>query len=286
MNDHVKNTKFQGIIQEIPNISVDYFLDLKSEAFFLSHCHADHMQGLDSPQLNQYLQSKEGTFIYASKQTKTILQNWQKYELLARYIKTVDLNHPTHVEVKDTNFTVTLIPSGHCIGSVMFLFEGSFGTVLYTGDFRLALGDCCKFKALKANPHHPEYGLKPIDHVYLDCTFCYECATNLPSRDECMELIFAQVKDFIAKGPEFKIFLSLAARFGSEFLFVELYRKLGIKVHVSAFKFNIYRHFPEIASAVTINSRDTPIHACCDDNVTHCYLFILLDRVLRFEVVY
>ena len=101
-----------------------------------------------------------------------------------------------------------------------------------------------------------------------------------------MELIFAQVKDFIAKGPEFKIFLSLAARFGSEFLFVELYRKLGIKVHVSAFKFNIYRHFPEIASAVTINSRDTPIHACCDDNVTHCYLFILLDRVLRFEVVY
>lgn len=32
---------FQGVINEIPFISVDYFLDVQSSlALFLSHCHA------------------------------------------------------------------------------------------------------------------------------------------------------------------------------------------------------------------------------------------------------
>lgn len=82
-----------------------------------------------------------------------------------------------------------------------------------------------------------------------------------------MEPIFTQIKDWLAKGSEFKIFLSLAARFGSEFLFVEIYKKLGIKVHVSKFKYDIYKQFPEIAVAVTLNSKDTPVHACSDSNV-------------------
>ena len=253
------------------------------------------MQGLDSPKLIEYLHSKSGIYIYSSKATKNILQNWPKYEPLVQFIKIVELNHPTQVKMTNENqltnekasFIVTLIPSGHCIGSIMyyrlmpkfllnfnslfilyrFLFEGLFGTVLYTGDFRIAQGDSKKLKAFKLNPHHPDYGFKSIDHIYLDCTFCYRNAKDLPMRDECMELIITHVKDWIIKGPEFKIFLSLAARFGSEFIFVELNKRLGIRVHVSKLKYDIYKQFPEIAAAVTLNGKDTPIHACSDSNV-------------------
>lgn len=40
---------FGGLIDEIPGISVDRFDNgnLNSKVFFLSHCHSDHMRGLD-----------------------------------------------------------------------------------------------------------------------------------------------------------------------------------------------------------------------------------------------
>ncbi len=41
---------FSGIMTEFPSISVDRFdnENQKSSAFFLSHCHMDHMIGLDN----------------------------------------------------------------------------------------------------------------------------------------------------------------------------------------------------------------------------------------------
>ncbi len=32
--------------------------------------------------------------------------------------------------------TVTVIDANHCPGAVMLLFDGYFGRILYTGDFR------------------------------------------------------------------------------------------------------------------------------------------------------
>ena len=37
------------------------------------------------------------------------------------------------------NITVTTLDANHCPGSAMFLFEGYFGRILYTGDFRLVI---------------------------------------------------------------------------------------------------------------------------------------------------
>lgn len=42
---------FAGIMNELPSLSVDRFDNdnLQSTIFFLSHCHTDHMCGLDNP---------------------------------------------------------------------------------------------------------------------------------------------------------------------------------------------------------------------------------------------
>lgn len=38
---------FDGIIQEFPGVAIDRFEILTSKLFFLSHCHWDHMRGLE-----------------------------------------------------------------------------------------------------------------------------------------------------------------------------------------------------------------------------------------------
>lgn len=269
---------FQGVINEIPFISVDYFLDVQSSlALFLSHCHADHMKGLDSHDLYQTLQTKPGFFIYCSEKTKQILTDWPTYSKLGRYLKALELNHTVKIDLPDdscngnankTTFCVTTIPSGHCPGSVMFLYEGSFGTILYTGDFRIAKGDCRKFQAFMSNPSRPEYGLKTIDHVYLDCTFCTDSAKTFPSRQISVDVTIALVSNWISKSPEHKVLFSLAGRgFGAEFLFVEVHRRLNIQVHISEFKHKIYKNLTDLRNAIS-RQHTTSVHACGEGTVS------------------
>ncbi|NXT49685.1 DCR1B exonuclease, partial [Pluvianellus socialis] len=67
--------------------------------------------------------------------------------------------------------TVTLLDSNHCPGSVMFLFEGAFGTILYTGDFRYS----------SSMRGEPALRGRHIDRLYLDNTHCHP-QRPLPSR--------------------------------------------------------------------------------------------------------
>ena len=39
-------------------------------------------------------------------------------------------------EVRKEQMVVTALDANHCPGSVMFLMQGYFGTILHTGDFR------------------------------------------------------------------------------------------------------------------------------------------------------
>lgn len=89
---------------------------------------ADHMKGLNSEALLSYLKSNCNILIYCSKITKEILSNWSNYAVLSPYIRSLDINQnikltlenkETNTETSVTKLIVTLIPTGHCPGSVM-----------------------------------------------------------------------------------------------------------------------------------------------------------------------
>ncbi|CAL6401664.1 unnamed protein product [Bathycoccus prasinos] len=85
--------------------------------YFLTHMHQDHLRGL-----------REDTFendnngrIYCTEITKILLV--KRFPRLESKVKVLEFN-------------VYCLDAGHCPGSAMFVFEGTFGKVLHTGDFR------------------------------------------------------------------------------------------------------------------------------------------------------
>lgn len=117
-----------------------------------------------------------------------------------------------------------------------------------------------------ANSSRPDYGLKTIDHVYLDCTFCYDNAKTFPSRERSVKATIDLISNWTARGADHKVLLLLAGRgFGAEFIFVEVYEKLKVKVHATQFKHDVYQTVPEIQNAITSDTQSS-IHAC-DTNI-------------------
>ncbi len=142
-------------MNEYPDISLDRFDfdNLISASYFLSHCHADHMEGLDAPEFESRLTSHYPNIkLYCHDVTAGLLLAIPRFSLLRRHLVTLttDEQHAIPVFTKEGvlkyHVTVTLIPAGHSPGSVMFLFDGCEGRVLYTGDFRFHVGDVTKLR--------------------------------------------------------------------------------------------------------------------------------------------
>ncbi|XP_078276705.1 5' exonuclease Apollo [Rhinoraja longicauda] len=188
----------------IPNtpFAVDFWQIRKCShvrLFFLSHLHSDHTSGLSSTWSRS---------IYCSPITAKLLR-W-KFQVKETLIHPLDVgeSHLLYLdEVGKEAMTVTLIDSNHCPGSVMFLFDGYFGTILYTADFRYTPIMFCS---------SPLSTQKKIDVLYLDNTNC-DPESVLPSRHEATE----QIKEIISSHPEHDIVIGLY-NLGKESLLVEL----------------------------------------------------------------
>ncbi|XP_010135547.1 PREDICTED: protein artemis, partial [Buceros rhinoceros silvestris] len=207
--------------------------------------------------------------LYCSPVTKELLlTNW-KYKFWENHIVALEVETPTQISLVDEtsgekeDIEVTLLPAGHCPGSVMFLFEGENGIVLYTGDFRLAKGEAARMELL-----HSGTRVKDIQSVYLDTTFCDPKFYHIPSREECLNGILELVRSWTSLTRYHVVWLNCKAAYGYEYLFINLSEQLGIKVHVN--KLDMFRNMPEILYHVTTD-RHSQIHACRHPRDDDCF---------------
>ncbi|XP_040000413.1 protein artemis isoform X2 [Xiphias gladius] len=220
----------------------------------------DHMKGLKGPLLKRKLQSSRTVRLYCSFVTKELLLNSSKYAFWEEYIVPLELESPTQISIVDEatgekeEILVTLLPAGHCPGSVMFLFEGSKGNVLYTGDFRLSIGQASRIEHL-----HSGSRVKDIQTVYLDSTFYDRRFYQIPTREVCLNGISQLIGNWIRQSSYHVVWLNCKAAYGYEYLFTNLGEEFNTQVHVK--NLAMFKKMPEILSYVTTDRR-TQIHAC------------------------
>jgi Cft2 family RNA processing exonuclease len=87
---------------------------------------ADHMGGLRSERFKQRLKSEALVYLYCSEITAHILTVRMDFAKVVHKIKVLPLGVPTIVETLDSDgstedVTVSLIPTGHCPGAVMYV---------------------------------------------------------------------------------------------------------------------------------------------------------------------
>lgn len=154
---------FNGLIKEFPGLGVDKF-NTPAKVFLLTHCHSDHLNGLKNKSF--------GSIVYSSETTKKLLSLDPSAKHVLPYIKGVGFNKPFIVSLDEGDITVTLIPAYHCPGASMFLIEGEYKSVIYTGDIR---AETWWVDSLPKNPYLYPYttGIKVLDTIYLDTTFGY-----------------------------------------------------------------------------------------------------------------
>lgn len=144
----------------------------------------------------------------------------------------MDKVHVMRLDLDET-FNVTLIDANHCPGAVMYLFEGYFGVVLATGDFRY---DPSLFVDTPLKD-------KEVDICYLDNTYFNPAFYNTPTRDEALKKIISIIQDKREENILFRIHLR---NLGKEKLLVDLSEYFQIPIVVPKKRFERYTKVLEI----------------------------------------
>ncbi|XP_053447240.1 5' exonuclease Apollo isoform X1 [Nycticebus coucang] len=237
-----------GVLIPHTPIAVDFWSLRRAGAarlFFLSHMHSDHTVGLSSTWARP---------LYCSPITAHLLR--RHLQVSKQWIRALEVGE-SHVlpldDIGRETMTVTLIDANHCPGSVMFLFEGYFGTILYTGDFRYT----------PSMLNEPALMLgKQIDTLYLDNTNCNPDVV-LPSRQEAAH----QIVQLIQKHPQHNIKIGLYS-LGKESLLEQLALEFQTWVVLSPQRLELVQLLG-LADVFTVEEKAGRIHAVDHMEICH-----------------
>ncbi|XP_059946280.1 5' exonuclease Apollo [Mesoplodon densirostris] len=237
-----------GVLIPQTPIAVDFWSLRRAGSarlFFLSHMHSDHTVGLSSTWTRP---------LYCSPITAYLLHRHR--QVSKQWIRALEVGE-SHMlpldEVGRETMTVTLIDANHCPGSVMFLFEGYFGTILYTGDFRYT-PSMLKEPALRLG--------KQIHTLYLDNTNCNP-ALVLPSQEEAAR----QIVELIRKHPQHNIKIGLYS-LGKESLLEQLALEFQTWVVLSPRRLELVQLLG-LADVFTVEEKAGRIHAVDHMEICH-----------------
>ncbi|KAJ3413749.1 Protein artemis [Chytridiales sp. JEL 0842] len=286
-DDEAAMSTFDGRLAEFPFLSIDHFIFKDGVvAYLLSHCHADHLTGLESFEAP----------LYCTEVTARMVLNIRaRPQRKGRRVMMQPKGDGGDGDGDDTLFqpdgktiTVTPISANHCPGSCMFLIESASNIVLYTGDMR---ADASFVEALLKKPvmKNLEGKLKVIDKVYLDTTFCsakfYEFPTKQVSVDAIVKTIRSYSSDHI-------IYINSRSA-GCEDVWIGIAKAFKTKIHVSRARYQLYASFApkddfippfpdwNVAQYLTTNGKLTRFHAChyCEECVIHA----MEDRLISLK---
>ncbi|KAL2945109.1 5' exonuclease Apollo [Bienertia sinuspersici] len=192
-----------------------------SQTYFLTHLHSDHTHGLSSSW-------NYGPLFCSRTSAKLFPLKFPDFNFsLLRIVEIgkwhrISLLSPSTSSPNSIEFMA--IDALHCPGSVMFLFRGVFGHVLYTGDFRWETADERSMKS--RNMLLEALNGANVDVLYLDNTYCNP-AYCFPTR----EVAAQQVIEIIASHPEHDIIIGIDS-LGKEDLLLQIALGLKIKIWV------------------------------------------------------
>ena len=132
------------------------------------------MVNLNEPELFERLK-RYNLKIYCHTVSAALLSALSIYVHLTPYKVPLDSDNETTLKIslegdETHTLTVTLIPAGHCPGSVTFLLISKEKCVLFTGNFRWQVGHTKRINHLFDNLQ--EAAAHNFDNIYIDTRFC------------------------------------------------------------------------------------------------------------------
>ncbi|XP_039292058.1 uncharacterized protein LOC120353232 [Nilaparvata lugens] len=198
------------------NICVDYWDDEEEpHVRFLTNAHDNRLQNISNVKDTIYMTAFSLWFF------KFVRKKDLKGEVVCLSLnKSHRLEGACNGDI--TPFYVTLIDFNHCAGSVMYLFEGEFGQVLCTGDFRYR-------PAMLNNPILRSLAeTKSLDILNVDNRFIAEHCYFPPKEDVIRDTV-----QMIKSYPNHKIVLCIG-NFGKYELLKAIAKELKEKIKVTS----------------------------------------------------